>query len=766
MLKKFILGLLLATGIASAALVETDRALVDHVKNILDNPGFENGKARWTASGGTFTVSSTGKAFGVAGALFDASSASQTLTSTAVAIPEGLKSKNAVVSCAIKTVSGSATHKLQAYDGTNVVAESVIASSTTTFLRTSVNFAAPSSGNLSARIIAVAADEPQIYVDDCVVGLADGFNLSQFNQTTFVGAVTFPGATSCSWARTSNATFGAYAADSDCVLPTGTNVEGSVAAPATKYPSITLKNVTPGTKYRLEATGFFNSSTVNAACSYRFSDGTTSSTPLVLTYGTAGSVDGAGVLVGDVTFTTGGDKAMDIQTTGLDGNYICNLDNGWPTTAAVRIAAYKFPSVSETVYRPEITNWKVDASITGTDFNTGSAAVVAYSEMTDAGQTLVNNSVSGAVTAQIACATGNPSTGTTCAVGNESNGIAFTPLTTGDAEVCATFNSVAFPNAVTTTMTFQIAETTNTSSAITTSGKTRSTAGGYTIASRADFYDSHRVCDVFPITSLAQKTYRLEFIQGASPVTDNRVTAADSGIVTRWTVRPLTQNFTMPVIVGGTPTVQRFLSGSGTYTKPSAVRYLKVRLAAGGGGGSGSISGAGGAGGNTSFTNGVITLQGNAGSGAAAAGNGGAGGTVSNTLTGDVSILVEQTGPDGGGSAWVAGDAQARGGDGGSTPFAGAGLGGGNGTGSGPGKAAQANTGSGGGGGATRVTANNHGAGGGAGGYVEAIIKNPTNFTYSVGTGGTGGTGAAGTSAAANGGAGGSGVIIVEEYYQ
>jgi hypothetical protein len=54
------------------------------------------------------------------------------------------------------------------------------------------------------------------------------------------------------------------------------------------------------------------------------------------------------------------------------------------------------------------------------------------------------------------------------------------------------------------------------------------------------------------------------------------------------------------------------------------------------------------------------------------------------------------------------------------------------------------------------------GGGGGAGGYVNAIIVNPsTSYPYIVGTGGTGGTG---TSFA--GGNGGSGIIIVEEYYQ
>ena len=51
------------------------------------------------------------------------------------------------------------------------------------------------------------------------------------------------------------------------------------------------------------------------------------------------------------------------------------------------------------------------------------------------------------------------------------------------------------------------------------------------------------------------------------------------------------------------PTVQRFTSGSGTYTTPNGVKK-KVMMAGGGGGGGGSgtaSAGSGGAGGNTTF---------------------------------------------------------------------------------------------------------------------------------------------------------------------
>jgi hypothetical protein len=58
------------------------------------------------------------------------------------------------------------------------------------------------------------------------------------------------------------------------------------------------------------------------------------------------------------------------------------------------------------------------------------------------------------------------------------------------------------------------------------------------------------------------------------------------------------------------PSIQKFTSGSGTYTTPTGVLYLRVRMAGGGGGGSGSGSasyGTGGNGGNSTFGSSFLT---------------------------------------------------------------------------------------------------------------------------------------------------------------
>lgn len=211
-----------------------------------------------------------------------------------------------------------------------------------------------------------------------------------------------------------------------------------------------------------------------------------------------------------------------------------------------------------------------------------------------------------------------------------------------------------------------------------------------------------------------------------------------------------------------TPTVQRFLSSSGTYTTPTnpSPAYIRVTIAGGGGGGAGtSVTGANGStGSNTTFSvhSGSAILTANGGGGAQfASGIGGTGGSV--TVNSPAISVVAISGGYGGAADFLT---NSSGSSGGTNVFGGAGKGGSAQTDS-PGAAGVANTGAGGGGGADQSTAFVGGSGGGAGGYIQAIISAPSaSYDYSVGAGGAGG----GTGTPV-GGAGGSGVVIVEEFY-
>lgn len=221
------------------------------------------------------------------------------------------------------------------------------------------------------------------------------------------------------------------------------------------------------------------------------------------------------------------------------------------------------------------------------------------------------------------------------------------------------------------------------------------------------------------------------------------------------------------------PTVTTLTSGSGTYTTPANVKYIKVRMVGGGGGGSGSVgiggTSTGGNGGNTlwqTFGGGTTILQANGGAGGQSTINGGAGGDGGSvTVNAPAIAIVSVAGAPGNafGQATINVTPVWNSPSGGASVFGGAGGGGGIGI---VGRNAKTNTGSGGAGGGGSFTTNcNSGSGGGAGGYIEAFIQSPAlSYTFLIGTGGTGGTAIG--SGSTNGGSGGSGIIIIEEYYQ
>ncbi|MEN6535657.1 MAG: hypothetical protein ABFD89_18480 [Bryobacteraceae bacterium] len=196
------------------------------------------------------------------------------------------------------------------------------------------------------------------------------------------------------------------------------------------------------------------------------------------------------------------------------------------------------------------------------------------------------------------------------------------------------------------------------------------------------------------------------------------------------------------------PTKQVFTSGSGTYTTPANVLWIRVRMVGGGGGGGGGNNSASAtAGGTSTFSGGSLS----AGGGSPASG-------VSGPTLGGSSSGGNVVNIPGGGGGGSSGATNGPGGQGGASYFGG---GGGGGAGGSSGQAASSNSGGGGGGGGGGATASIAG-GGAAGGYVEHIIQSPAaTYTYAVGAGGNG---AAGTSAG-SGGAGAAGIVIVEEYY-
>jgi hypothetical protein len=382
---KKILALVLLTisSVSFAALTETDRAILDSKRNILENPGFENGRAAWNASAGVSAANSASRAFGSLGYSWNASATTQNLTSSLVTIPEGLKGNNATSYCYFKAASGTATHKLQVWNGSSSIAETNIISSTTAFVKSFVNFTAPTSGSLAIRILS-QADEPEIYIDECFLGFSDSLNINQ-------------------------------------------------------------------------------------------------------------------------------------------------------------------------------TAWVVDATISGANPSLGTSSVSSYTEITDSGLTLTNNTVPGGIAARIPCSSTNSPTGTTCSSGNESVGINFNLPVAGLVRACVSFtHSINSAPSGAVYAAFQVVETPSNAQTITSEGNARTSStmdqnGGSSAAQLHAF--PFRLCGTFNFTTAGDKTLRLMYEQSISGTVNASTIAGDEAATIgqrniKWEVFPVNQLMPSPVLIG------------------------------------------------------------------------------------------------------------------------------------------------------------------------------------------------------------------------
>ena len=252
-------------------------------------------------------------------------------------------------------------------------------------------------------------------------------------------------------------------------------------------------------------------------------------------------------------------------------------------------------------------------------------------------------------------------------------------------------------------------------------------------------------------------------------------------------ITPSAHTFKAPTITILT-TASNGGTGTGTYTTPANVSWLRVQMVGGGAGGAGAGStgiNAGSSGGTTYFgsTSFLVCTGGSAtGTSDPFIFSDGGTATIGSALTG-----VALSGAEGGGggvgfnTSSATPDQGSHGSPGGSSPFGGAGragyassLGGIVVVGTSL-EGAVPNTGSGGGSAAAQIAGIGlyypyTGAGGAAGGYIDVIIPSTvlvSTYAYNVGAGGTGGTATstAVTNKLVYGGNGASGQIIIEEHY-
>ena len=478
-------------------------------KNLLSNGGFENGKAQWTPNDtADFTTSTTTPLEGAVNAEWDADASTDTLTSTAVTIPSGWYGRNGVASCVFVTPSGTATHEIQAYDGSNVLSEATITSSTSP-TRTSTNFIFPSSGSISLRIYA-NADEPNLEIDSCVIGPAEGYNVSSVSQATFVGSAYYAATAACSWSRT-NTSAGAFTADTDCPAPTiiSNAGPGTISTTDNNLPQFTVTNLPPGI-YDVEINVGIAMG-ASAVGVLQISDGTTNGNRHGLNAATTTNENVT--ILGTFTYTTT-QSSVTFQVYGLTSSGSITIDGtNYDTIFKIR----RFPTSSEQAYTPDLQamSWS------------------GYHDSTCVWSR--TNTAFGDFTADASCALAertNQNFGTVSASGSVLPAITFTPKKIGRYYVCAIANAIS-GGTTSNTWALQLIDGASTVVA---------QATGYTPANGA--YQAS-MCGIYVVTSLSAKTLTIQSKVSSSSIA---ISGGAVGSSVEWSIFSIDQSLPAPVL--------------------------------------------------------------------------------------------------------------------------------------------------------------------------------------------------------------------------
>lgn len=498
---------------AFATLNEVDKTNI-FSKNMLKNGGFENGKASWTASAGTFAVTTSSPMVGLQHATWDAAASADTLTSGDITIPAGYFGRNGVGSCVFTTASGTATHEIQIWDGASILSETTITSSTTP-TRTSVNFIYPSSSSVAVRIYA-NADEPSVAIDDCYLGPAEGYNVSSVSQATFVGGMEQVGAASCSYSESTStglSDFDDIGTGSGCNAWTVvSNGPGTISAQGTNDHRLVYTNMPHG-NYTIKLTGLFNKS-ADAACVFRLSDGTNTYQVQGLTSSAAGSTS-INSLEFYVSLSSAASKTYKLQAADSIVGSCSWLNDDANLNASWKI--YRFPTSSEQAYTPDL-------------------QAMSWSGYHDDTCSWARTSTSlGDPTADASCALverTNQNFGTVSTSGSVLPAITFTPKKAGRYYVCAHAQAAATGA---TTMAWKLWD-----------GTTTIFQGNDTVTAATSYYVKTALCGIYVASNTSAKTISIQSASTAGTTT--MANGAASSPVVEWSIFSLDQSLPAPVL--------------------------------------------------------------------------------------------------------------------------------------------------------------------------------------------------------------------------
>lgn len=373
-----LLAFILGASAAHADITQVGKQGLQSIE-LLTNPGFENGKARWTNSGGSFSLVTSGGNFlgiGRTNATWQASASGQYLESETVTVPVALQGK--ACSASIMTFGGDANLQLQPFDGSNnALATALTLQAQTIATPAQVTFRCPSSGSVKFRLQSTAAS--------ALIALDSGHlgdqGLYQVAQAQVLGTITMTGC-SGNWSTTST-TMAAFSAQTGCTYAT----TGAALAPSTNIPAIKFASVPPGEIW-LEYEGFIGSGGTSSSnnVQFQFTDGTNAAREKSW-YASVASSEALGPSIFQSLSYTTAQSNVTFQIYGQTNTSANSAIIGGSSGAPGVIKVLYFPSQAQTAYRADQTpaswsgyiggtaNWTTTSGTFGDGTIAGSATI-------------------------------------------------------------------------------------------------------------------------------------------------------------------------------------------------------------------------------------------------------------------------------------------------------------------------------------------------------------------------------------------------------
>ena len=533
------------------------------------NSDFEAGSPpqNWTASGGTFITETANPLFGLQSGSWDSSASAQTLSSALVTIEKGFIGKRCTADIEYKWASGVAGDlSFQVVNQVpNILATVNLDPTTGSNTRKAfLAFDCPTTATdqLRVRLLSNVANPALILIDNAFVGVNK--STVDMSRTSLMVHAYYESTTGCAWSRTS-ASFGAFSTSAACPALQVASSEVSVNTTDVDLPVLRFNEALRPGKYVLKATFTTNASAASPATGYRIVD-VNSVASILGQSAHCGSQNATNAETSQVTciasFTllAAGTPSFEMQGFAASGNVLIYNDTDDTNFVWEMV---KYPISPGEALNLETTGWFIDANIGGADFSFNSIAST-YTAMESPSLDMVVNKAKGSISnVEIPCSTTNPSTGLTCAAGSEQIGAAFTPPYAGTYEVCTDFYMSTATSNVTA---FQLVETPNNAQTILQEGGQRT--------GQANQVDANmHVCGTFKFDSVSKRTIRLMF---ESPDTNSRIIAIGRGGTIgqrdlKLTVRPITQNFPMPVFTDLTNSLNKKVESDGNNQRIESV---------------------------------------------------------------------------------------------------------------------------------------------------------------------------------------------------